>query len=146
MLLNRLNQYIMILLRCTTFEHIVPTFEHKIIHDWAHFTIAIYLRSKGKGLLEISPYLTIKDDECRVFDSILLVLGQVSYCHQFSSVVRPSTFHILIFSSDTIGGCGGHLGRRYEMPDTILEGDHPRIISEKFGRDWLSSFRGKDFF
>jgi hypothetical protein len=30
-------------------------------------------------------------------------------------------------------GCDGHLGQRYEMPDTILEGDHPRIISGKFG-------------
>ena len=32
------------------------------------------------------------------------------------------------------------------MPDIILEGDHPRIISAKFGWDWLSSFRGEDFF
>jgi hypothetical protein len=32
------------------------------------------------------------------------------------------------------------------MPDTILEGDHPRIISGKFGWDWLGSFRGEDFF
>ena len=31
------------------------------------------------------------------------------------------------------------------MPDTILEGDHPRIISAKFGWDWLSCFR-EDFF
>jgi hypothetical protein len=31
------------------------------------------------------------------------------------------------------------------MPDTILEGEHPRIISAKFGWDWLSSFR-EDFF
>jgi hypothetical protein len=30
-------------------------------------------------------------------------------------------------------GCGGHLGRRSEMPDTILEGDHPMIISAKLG-------------
>jgi hypothetical protein len=43
-------------------------------------------------------------------------------------------------------GCGGHLGRRSEMPDIILEGDHPRIISAKFGWDWLSSFRGEVFF
>ena len=43
-------------------------------------------------------------------------------------------------------GCGGHLGRRSEMQDTILEGDHPRIISANFGSDWLSSFRGEDFF
>jgi hypothetical protein len=27
-----------------------------------------------------------------------------------------------------------------------LEEDHPRIISAKFGWDWLSSFRGEDFF
>jgi hypothetical protein len=32
------------------------------------------------------------------------------------------------------------------MPDTILEGDHPRIITAKFGWDWLSSFRGEDLF
>jgi hypothetical protein len=32
------------------------------------------------------------------------------------------------------------------MPDTILEGDHPRIISAKFSWDCLSSFRGEDFF
>jgi hypothetical protein len=32
------------------------------------------------------------------------------------------------------------------MPDTILEGDHPRIIPAKFGWDWLNSFRGEDFF
>jgi hypothetical protein len=40
---------------------------------------------------------------------------------------------------------GCHLGRRSEMPDTILEGDHTRIISAKFGWDWLSSYRGEDF-
>ena len=31
------------------------------------------------------------------------------------------------------------------MPDIILEGNHPRIISVKFGWDWLSSFK-EDFF
>jgi hypothetical protein len=30
-------------------------------------------------------------------------LGHVSYCHHFSPVVCPSTFHILIFSSETTG-------------------------------------------
>ena len=32
------------------------------------------------------------------------------------------------------------------LTDTILKGDHTRIISAKFGWDWLSSFRGEDFF
>jgi hypothetical protein len=31
------------------------------------------------------------------------------------------------------------------MTDTTLEGDHPRIISAKFGWDWLSSCR-EDYF
>jgi hypothetical protein len=30
------------------------------------------------------------------------------------------------------------------MPNTILEEDHPKIISAKFGWDWLN-FRGEDF-
>jgi hypothetical protein len=28
---------------------------------------------------------------------------------------------------------GGHLGWKSGSPDTILKGDHPRIISAKFG-------------
>jgi hypothetical protein len=32
------------------------------------------------------------------------------------------------------------------LTDTILKGDHLRIISAKFGWDYLSSFRGEDFF
>jgi hypothetical protein len=28
---------------------------------------------------------------------------------------------------------GGHLGWKSGSPDTTLEGDHPRIISAKFG-------------
>jgi hypothetical protein len=30
--------------------------------------------------------------------------------------------------------------------DTILKGDHPRIVSAKFGWDWLSRFREEDFY
>jgi hypothetical protein len=29
--------------------------------------------------------------------------------------------------------CGGHLGGRAQLPDTILEKDHPMIILSKFG-------------
>jgi hypothetical protein len=34
---------------------------------------------------------------------------------------------------------GGHLGYRTALRDTILKGNHLRIISAKFGGDWLSS-------
>ena len=34
-------------------------------------------------------------------ETVAWPLGHVSYCHHFSSVVRLSTFHILIFSSET---------------------------------------------
>jgi hypothetical protein len=50
------------------------------------------------------------------------------------------------FEEISIFSNGGHLGYRTALMDTILKGDHPRIISAKFGRDWLSSFRGEDFF
>ena len=29
--------------------------------------------------------------------------------------------------------CGGHLGGRVRLPDTILEEDHPMTIPSKFG-------------
>jgi hypothetical protein len=49
------------------------------------------------------------------------------------------------FEEISIFSHGDHLGYRTALTDTILKGEHPRIISAKFGRNWLSSFR-EDFF
>jgi hypothetical protein len=38
--------------------------------------------------------------------------GHVRYCHHLASVVRPLTFHILIYSSETTGPNGTKLGRK----------------------------------
>jgi hypothetical protein len=54
--------------------------------------------------------------------------------------------HFWPFEEISIFSNGGHLGYRTALTDTILKGDHLRIISAKFGWDWLSSFRGEDFF
>jgi hypothetical protein len=37
------------------------------------------------------------------------------------------------FEEISILSNGGHLGYRRALTDTILKGDHPRIISPKFG-------------
>ena len=50
------------------------------------------------------------------------------------------------FEEISIFSNGGHLGYRTALTDTILKEDHLTIISAKFGWDWLSSFRGDDFF
>jgi hypothetical protein len=50
------------------------------------------------------------------------------------------------FEEISIFSNGGHLGYRTALTDTILKGDHLRINSAKIGWDWLSSFRGEDFF
>jgi hypothetical protein len=50
------------------------------------------------------------------------------------------------FEEISILSNGSHLGYRTALTDTILKGDHLRIISAKFDSDWLSSFRGEDFF
>jgi hypothetical protein len=65
-----------------------------------------------------------------------------------SAVLYPRWPPLLKIEISSNGqNCSGvHLGRISEMLDTFLEEDHPRIISAKFGLDWLSSFRGEDFF
>jgi hypothetical protein len=45
-----------------------------------------------------------------------------------------------------IGKKGDEIKKISSPLNTILKGDHPRIISAKFGWDWLSSFRGEDIF
>jgi hypothetical protein len=55
---------------------------------------------------------------------------------QFSS--NLGTFWLKIeqfwpFEEISIFSNGGHLGYRTAVTDTILKGDHPRIISAKFG-------------
>jgi hypothetical protein len=49
------------------------------------------------------------------------------------------------FEGNSIFSNGDHLWFKTALTDTILKGDHPRIISTKFGWDWLSSFRGEHF-
>jgi hypothetical protein len=44
------------------------------------------------------------------------------------------------FEEISIFSNGGHLGYRTVLTDTILKGDHLRIISAKFGWDWLNKF------
>jgi hypothetical protein len=49
-------------------------------------------------------------------------------------------YELLPILTDSICSNGGHLGYRTALTDTILKGDHLRIITAKFGWDWLSSF------
>jgi hypothetical protein len=48
-------------------------------------------------------------------------------------ILRWSPFKIVSVSPDLYPRCGGHLGYRTALTDTILKGDHPRIISAKCG-------------
>ena len=37
--------------------------------------------------------------------------------------------------------CGGHVGGRARLPDTILEEDHPMTSPSKFGSNWATGSR-----
>ena len=41
--------------------------------------------------------------------------------------------------------CGGHLGGRVQLPDTILKVYYPRTIHAMFALNWLTGFRAEDF-
>ena len=55
-------------------------------------------------------------------------------------IVFPIGSYVKTMSAD-----GGHLGWTSGPTDTILKGDHLRIIPPKFGPNWPSSFRREDF-
>ena len=42
--------------------------------------------------------------------------------------------------------CGGHPGGRAQLPDTILEEDHPMTIPSKFGFNWATGSRQDGFY
>jgi hypothetical protein len=42
--------------------------------------------------------------------------------------------------------CGGHLGGRVQLPDTILEEDHPMTIPSKFGSNCATGSRQDGFY
>ena len=42
--------------------------------------------------------------------------------------------------------CGGHLGGRARLPDTILEKNHPMTIPSKFGSNWATGSRQDGFY
>ena len=42
--------------------------------------------------------------------------------------------------------CGGHLGGRAWLPDTILEEDHPMTIPSKLGCNWATGSRQVGFY
>ena len=42
--------------------------------------------------------------------------------------------------------CGGHLGGRAWLPDTILQEDHPMTIPSKFGSNWATGSRHDGFY
>ena len=42
--------------------------------------------------------------------------------------------------------CGGHLGGRAQLPDTILQEDHPMTIPSMFGFNWATGSRQDGFY
>jgi hypothetical protein len=49
------------------------------------------------------------------------------------------------FEEISIFSNGGHLGYRTALTDTILKGDHQRVILAKLESNWPSSLKGKKF-
>ena len=63
----------------------------------------LYASLSFKMKLTKSWWLHNKCEQIRGFFLDIFSSPGLSYCHHFSSVVRPSTFHILIFCSEITG-------------------------------------------
>jgi hypothetical protein len=61
-----------------------------------------------------------------------MILGWSSYSSNLGTFWLKIE-HFWTFEEIYIFSNGGHLGYRMALTDKILKGDHPRIISAKFG-------------
>ena len=84
------------------------------------------------------PGTILEGDHSRIISANLVEIGSaVSEEKIFFQFHPPPFFYFQL---------GGHLGRKSESPDTILEGGHPRTIPPKFGCNWPSGFSEEKIF
>ena len=77
------------------------------------FSFGVHVQTHA--LIVLKSFTTARPD---LFSKIMIFSspdpkGHVRYCHHLASVVRPLTFHILIYSSETTGPNGTKLGRKH---------------------------------
>jgi hypothetical protein len=84
------------------------------------FLICIICQNRQKFKVHKNPVIYVK--------KLIIILIQFKFGHFWLKIEQFWPFEeISIFSN------GGHLGYRTALMDKILKGDHPRIISAKFG-------------
>jgi hypothetical protein len=107
---------------------------------WANFNQTLLKWSLGGPLSKLCPSAPSCIQDGRHYKKIEISLNGQNWSilsqkvHKF--VWRNFYFFVMAAILDT----------RRRWRTQFFKGDHPRIISAKFGWDWLSSFRGEDFY
>jgi hypothetical protein len=88
--------------------------------------------TKNRNFCKWPRLLYFKPESAQNLNCISIMLSFLTYITGFFM-----NFELLPILNDyakiSIFSHGGHLGYRTALTDTILKGDHPRIISAKFG-------------
>jgi hypothetical protein len=111
------------------------------ILGWSLFkvvSVSAVLYPRWPPLLKIE--ISSNGQNCSILNQKVPKLELYKHNDELFNIYYGIFYELWTFSN------GGHLGYKTVLTDTILKGDHPRIISAKFGWDWLSSFRGEEFF
>jgi hypothetical protein len=82
----------------------------------------------------------VSDDQCTTNAHVIKIINQ-----RLPGACNRSPESKLL-SITTQLHCGGHLGGRARLPDTILEKDHPMTIPSKFGSNWATGSRQDGFY
>jgi hypothetical protein len=111
-----------------------PNFAEMIL-GWSPFkivSVSAVLYPRWPPLLKIE--ISSNGQNCPILSQKVPKLNSISIMMSFLTYITGffMDFELSPILTDFAGN-GGHHGYRTALTDTILKGDHPRIISAKFG-------------
>jgi hypothetical protein len=115
---------------------------HIVFRPWVHFFSLYFEPPHGKlNCSFLSWFFCSPSRDFKVFYNRRYFLNFRRYLNQSLPGACNRSPGSKLLSITTQLHCGGYLARRAQLPNTILQEDHPMTIPSKFGFNWATGSR-----